>query len=157
MRHFDSVRLSKWHQTHVREQGGGLESCPCEAPALPRFPIATTGHLVMARQEPLKTCQLLLSVSMHPCKRAALFWKDKRKERFPRIRHLQVMRSFIFQQYPSEINTVHTTQYRVMTSVSKDTFACFISSSAISIRFFLKATTRLALKPVSSMEKTLSS
>lgn len=42
-----------------------------------------------------------------------------------------------------------------MTSVSKGTFACFISSSAISIRFFLKATTRLALKPVSSMEKTL--
>lgn len=44
-----------------------------------------------------------------------------------------------------------------MTSISKCTFACFISSSAISIRFFLKATTRLALKPVSSMEKILSS
>lgn len=35
------------------------------------------------------------------------------------------------------------------------TLACFISSSAISMRFFLKATTRLPLKLVSSRRKTL--
>lgn len=91
----------KWHQTQGRaERGLGVMSM--QGPRDTRFPFAMTGHLVMVEQKYLKTRQLLLSSSMHPCNRVTLF------------------------------------------------LACLISSSAISMRFFLKATTRLPLKLVSS-------